>query len=247
MTDAATRPRLRRSTLDDLSGGRPIIVLAPHPDDESLGCGALLAAAFAGPGAHVVCVTDGAGSHPGSTLWPPARLAACRAAELEQAVAALGGTPRDITRLDLPDTGTLDLAQDYPRIAGRIAGLIRRLGAGALFATAETDPHCDHVATARIAALAAKRARVRLLSYPVWSRWAAPDFRDHLPHEVEHRFDAGPARAAKARAIAAHRSQMGPLVPDDPEGFVMTPETQAHFRSHPELFLLGPDHGLSHG
>ena len=45
--------------------GRPLLVLAPHPDDESLGCGALLAQAFAGAGAHVACLTDGAASHPG--------------------------------------------------------------------------------------------------------------------------------------------------------------------------------------
>ncbi len=48
------------------AGAAPIVVLAPHPDDESLGCGALLAAAFAGKGARVVCLTDGSGSHPGS-------------------------------------------------------------------------------------------------------------------------------------------------------------------------------------
>ena len=52
------------ASADALLGGRPLLVLAPHPDDESLGCGALLAHGLAGPGAHVACLTDGAASHP---------------------------------------------------------------------------------------------------------------------------------------------------------------------------------------
>ena len=49
------------------------------------------------------------------------------------------------------------------------------------------------------------------------------------------------AARAKGRAIAAHRSQMTRLIPDDPDGFVMDPATQAHFRDGDELFLLpGP-------
>ena len=71
--------------------GRPLLVLAPHPDDESLGCGALLAQAFAGVGAHVACLTDGAASHPGSRLVPPDQLAAIRRAEVLDAVAPLAG------------------------------------------------------------------------------------------------------------------------------------------------------------
>src|SRR5690606_16204888 len=46
---------------------RRITVIAPHPDDESLGCGGLIAALAAdGRAVQVVFVTDGAGSHPNS-------------------------------------------------------------------------------------------------------------------------------------------------------------------------------------
>jgi Uncharacterized proteins, LmbE homologs len=45
----------------DLLGGRPLAVLAPHPDDETLGCGALLFDAAAhGARCTVICVTDDA-------------------------------------------------------------------------------------------------------------------------------------------------------------------------------------------
>src|SRR5262245_24685447 len=51
-------------TLRDLVGHSPVLVLAPHPDDESLGCGGLIAACQAqGHPVHVLVLTDGAGSH----------------------------------------------------------------------------------------------------------------------------------------------------------------------------------------
>ncbi|WP_375257184.1 PIG-L deacetylase family protein [Citreimonas sp.] len=225
------------TTFAELTEGRPPVVLAPHPDDESLGCGAFLAAAFAGPGAHVVCMTDGAASHPGSRAWPRARLAALRASELDAAIAALGGASADVTRLDLPDAGMLRLTDRFPAIAEGVARIARRHGARVLVAPAPTDPHCDHEATAAIAVLAAAQAGLRLLFYPVWSAWHDPDYRTRLAHRAEHRFDAAPAREAKARAIAAHRSQLGQVVHDDPAGFVLPDAFVDSFRSDDEIFF----------
>lgn len=46
----------------DLPEG-PLVLVAPHPDDEVLGLGATLAARA--PGDTVICVSDGSASHPG--------------------------------------------------------------------------------------------------------------------------------------------------------------------------------------
>jgi LmbE family N-acetylglucosaminyl deacetylase len=71
--------RLPLRTLFQVLECRPFVVIAPHPDDESLACGGLLAlASCEGVRAAIVVVSDGAGSHPGSRAWPPARLAALR-------------------------------------------------------------------------------------------------------------------------------------------------------------------------
>jgi LmbE family N-acetylglucosaminyl deacetylase len=225
------------SSFEDLSEGRPVLVLSPHPDDEALGCGALLAAAFAGPGAHVVSMTDGGASHPNSCRWPPDAIAALRRRELDAALSALGGSRQAVTRLGLPDGGMLDLAHRFPEIARQIAKLAGALGIRSLFAPAETDPHCDHLATAQIARLAAADAGVRLLSYPIWSRWAAPDFRDHLPAHIEHRLDATGSRTAKCAAIAAHATQHGRIIADDPEGFVLPREFLRLFETGDEIFF----------
>src|SRR5580693_6225633 len=54
---------------------RPFVVVAPHPDDESLACGGLIAdACRQGGRGKVVIVSDGGGSHPNSRAYPPDRL-----------------------------------------------------------------------------------------------------------------------------------------------------------------------------
>ena len=77
--------------LEALTGDGPLLVLAPHPDDESLGCGGIIAEARArGHAVYVTVVTDGTASHPGSRTHTAARLQAVREKEVQAAVAELG-------------------------------------------------------------------------------------------------------------------------------------------------------------
>ncbi len=82
------------------------VVIAPHPDDESLGCGGLLAllAAF-GNSAHVLVMTDGSRSHPNSPSYPAARLAALREQETLAALEVLGLPASTARFLRYPDCG----------------------------------------------------------------------------------------------------------------------------------------------
>ncbi len=221
---------------ENLLGEVAMLVLAPHPDDESLGCGLLLAERwYRGLPTHVACLTDGAASHPGSRDWPGPRLAALRRDELSRAVRCLGGDPvRDITWLGHPDAGLHRLHAPGGDLARDLTRLVDSLGAGAVLTASSDDPHCDHVACAEAARrIAAQRPGLRLWSYAVWSRWhgwsggtEVAGLQLDLPHR----------RPAKRAAIHAHRSQMGLVVRDDPHGFAMPPGFADRSCAEAEIF-----------
>lgn len=220
-------------------GREKLVVLAPHPDDESLACGALLARAFAGAGAHVICLTDGSASHPGSRTWPPERLGALRRAELGQAVECLGGTARDLTWMGLPDAALYCV--DPQDTAARLERIIEWTGARHVFVPAREDHHEDHQATA-IFALTLRAARPEWLfhSYPVWFRWDDPHFVRAIGPYAPVFLPPGKHLACKRAAIAAHRSQMGQVVADDPSGFVLPTGFIDRFASEDEIFWRMP-------
>ena len=220
---AASAPRLSPMALLQ---GRPLVILAPHPDDETLGCGALLFdAAAQGTACHVICVTDGTRSHPGSRRWPAPVLAATREAELRAACAILAPAAK-VTCLGYPDCA----APEDRQAAGRVSALIEP--DALVLATWAHDPHIDHQQVAGLAmGIAAGRADIALAFYPVWGR-----FIDRVA-DVRLIDASNAALAAKRRALACHRSQMTGLIDDDPTGFVMTDGHQAHFLTHPEIIL----------
>lgn len=223
--------------LRTLTGGRPVMVLAPHPDDETFGCGAALAAAAAaGLPVIVVAVTDGTRSHPASRRWPPAMLAQLRLAELRAALRRLAGRTRHrIIELGFPDQGAPAGGAGMARACGRVVALARQARIGALWTTWDGDPHIDHRRTAAFAArVAAALPGVRFWRFPVWGRFTetAP-----VPSDRLYRFDGTGFRQAKRAAIRCYRSQVTRLIADDPDGFVMAPETCRHFLQTPELFI----------
>jgi LmbE family N-acetylglucosaminyl deacetylase len=80
------------------------LVIAPHPDDESIGCGGLIALLRRRNAKVWVCIaTDGAGSHPNSPSVPPRQLAAIRGREAIAALGILGVKRRCVLFANLPD------------------------------------------------------------------------------------------------------------------------------------------------
>lgn len=95
--------------ISELAGSGDVLVLAPHPDDESLAMGGAIAAASAiGRRIHVAVVTDGARSHPNSECHPPARPRALRRREVWQAVAILTEGSGVVHWLGYPDMAAPD-------------------------------------------------------------------------------------------------------------------------------------------
>ncbi len=218
-----------------------VLVLAPHPDDESLGCGGLLAAqATRG---LVIVVSDGSGSHPGSKRFPPQRLAELRAVEAGQALACLGLDAGALTLLGLPDRAVPHPGE--PGFAGAvdtIVGLARRHAVSTILASWRLDPHTDHQATYGMARAAQRELGqgVRLLEYPIWGWGLPPATPIALGPPQGFRLDIGPFLERKKAAIQAHRSQVSGLIDDDPEGFRLDPQTLARFERPFEIYLDMP-------
>ncbi len=205
--------------VETMLGGKRPVILAPHPDDESIGCGGLIAAACAvGLVPAVVIMTDGAASHPGSAAFPPARLAALRETEATAAVARLGLPASHLFFLRYPDTG---LAAAGAAAVEKVLEIAAMKGSGLIIAPWAGDPHCDHEAAAAIGVAAAARLQVPLLSYPVWGWLRQGAALVDEPSTGGWRLDVSAHQAAKAAAVAAHRSQHHGLISDSPNGFFL--------------------------
>jgi len=223
--------------LEAVTAGPPL-VLAPHPDDESLGCGGLIAASVAaGTPALVAILTDGTGSHPHSRRFPPSALRDLRETEAREAAAALGLPADRIEFLRLRDTAAPSAGTDFEHAVERVAELARRRGCTTLCTTWQHDPHGDHAAAHAIGVAAAARAGVRLWVYPVWGWALAEDA--WLPDAPMRgvRLDIAASLPAKRAAIAAHASQHGQVIDDDPDGFILPADLLALFDQPFEVFL----------
>ncbi|WP_185965212.1 PIG-L deacetylase family protein [Glacieibacterium frigidum] len=202
------------------AAGRRLVVIAPHPDDETLGCGRLIAHAMRrGTEVAVIVLTDGDASHPRSKRWPPAALGRLRIAELKRSMARLGASNAPLRRLGWSDSQVLEHGK-----AIQLSRHLVALKAGVVLVTSDADHHPDHKAAFTLASLATCRLGLPLIRYAVWSR---------ADRAVRV---AGRYRAVKRWAIAAHRSQVGGYIADDPAGFRLSSTAMANLVGGREQF-----------
>ncbi len=210
-----------------------LVVVAAHPDDESLGAGGLIAAAHeAGLAVYVVLLTAGEASHPDSPTVTRHELATRRLAEAERALAVLTpGSP--LVFLGASD-GAVSEVED--QITTSLVDLIGDGRHTLLVAPWRHDGHPDHEAAGRAAATAARRTGARLAEYPIWM-WHARD-PEEAPWAHMRRFElAGDLFHRKQEAIRTHTSQVEPLS-DLPRDEVLLPDrVLAHFDSPVEHFV----------
>jgi len=179
------------------------LVIAPHPDDETLGAGALIhQTAREKRLAGIAYLTDGSGSHPASA---GRGLIITRKREAALALRRLAGEPVETLHLDWRDASPSHPGNVlFDRTCRRLVALCAAQRVDAIAVTARHEPHCDHAAAARLAYAVrdASRRPLRIAEYIVWGERPLPRGSTLL------RTQPMPA-GLRRRALAAHRSQIG--------------------------------------
>jgi len=196
----------------------PCIVFAPHQDDETLGCGALIARKRnEGLPVHVVFITDGSASHNRHPVITAAEVGTLRHREALAALAILGVESCAIHFLDEAD-GTLNnlTAARQAGLVSQLAALLVRIHPGEIFLPCSPDGSSEHDAAFGFVCAALVQARVRpdIWQYPVWSWWNPSLLIERMifnhGHCVQPTEDY---QLIKTRALSRYRSQVEPTPP----------------------------------
>lgn len=191
---------------DVVGGSRTIHIVAPHPDDEILGCGGIIRQlARQRRTVRIWAVTDGEASHAGSARWTTSTLALTRTRESERALSYLGANIVR-KRLAIPDG---DIARHEDDLAVSLARSLTH--DDTVLAPWRLDGHPDHEAAARASQRASSEQGCRFLEVPIWGwHWADPG-RGDFPWDRAVRIHLSRGdMCAKARAIQVFRSQLEP-------------------------------------
>jgi len=176
----------------------PVVIISPHPDDETLGAGGFIASRSSqGVDITVIAVTDGENAYPNSP-----GLGNARRNEQEQALECLGVPQAKILRLGLPDSS---VEAHEPELIERLSRLVPENTY--LVAPWSGDFHPDHQSCGRAAEEVARQNGADLISYFFWT-WhlGGPNL---LAGMNLYRLPLGEEQLRiKGRALAEHRSQL---------------------------------------
>jgi LmbE family N-acetylglucosaminyl deacetylase len=234
--------RTRELPLDAIAGQSPAstsaLVLAPHFDDEVLGCGGtMVRMRKMGIDVHVWFLTDGATSH--DRILPPAEVTAIRQAEAWRATALLGVPADNVTMWGYPDSRLSEaVGPASDALAERYENLRPRL----VFAPYRHDGPADHESCTAIGRRLAEQAGgpVTFLEYPVWAwnQWpwsriplrgrtemplrAVASFSDNIRifKDWNAHVSIGSCKHLKIKALDEYKSQMTRLVPTEQWGIL---------------------------
>ena len=188
---------------------KPLLIIAPHPDDETLGAGGLIAGhRLRGLDVLVAAVTDGEKAFPEAI-----QLAAARRLEQTEALTQLGVAEKNIKRLGLPDGVVADHEQ---KLFKQLLPLVTERSL--VVAPWRGDYHSDHGACGRVAELLVRECGATLASYFFWT-WhlGTPDvIQDLKLHSI---LLTPELLQTKTEALRFHNSQLGskwgePILPE---------------------------------
>ncbi len=211
-----------------------LVVVAAHPDDETLGAGGLIAmAALKGVDIDIVVLTRGEGSHPLSTTHGRDAMTGLRRQEILGAVDVLAPAA-SIHLHSLPDGA---LAEHRGEVTDLLAQAVRSVDCETwLVAPWRHDRHADHEAAGAAAAVVANRSGAHLLEYPIWFwHWGSPGEPPSMDRPLRLDLTVA-ALAAKTAAIDRYASQLRPLSDRPGDEAVVAPRFREHFERPFEIY-----------
>lgn len=215
----------------------PIVVLAPHPDDESLGCGGLIATRAAeGRRVVVIVVTDGRAllRRFGIDRDPSElEVSVMRKEETRRSVRILTRGRGEVVFLDYPNEGLVAQQADATR---RLTAMLTDLRPAELYVTSPFDGHAEHVATNTIAkeACAASGACRSVFEFIITLK-RGTDLASVPRRQVS--VDVSAQAALEREALAQFRSHLDVISPKLPTPFE---KTYDRYLTPREPFLVAP-------
>lgn len=170
----------------------PVLVVAPHPDDETIGCGGVLALhRRQGDPVHVVVVTDG-GAGDSEGRYPRDGYVERRRDECRAAATTLDLAPPEF--LDFPDQG---IARGSA-VGRALSSVIDRVAPATIYHPPASEMHPDHhVVGAETVEVAARRPGCRTFAYEVW-----------VAVVPTHVIDVSAVWSVKQAALACYETQL---------------------------------------
>lgn len=223
-----------------VTGFGTTLIVAPHADDESLGCGGIISLAKKyGQTVYILLLSDGTLSHPNSKDFPKDKLRETRENELVEAASLLGVQAEQIIFCRYQDRNVPGKSSEgFDDAVANMSKMLGILKPQSIFVPWRRDPHPDHRAAFDLIN-AAETEQAKIYEYPIWLQELgnsddAPTSDEVMPFRV----NIESVLDKKLKAIAAHRSQTTDLISDDPEGFRLSEEMLASFNVPYETFYI---------
>jgi len=223
-----------------VTGFGTTLIVAPHADDESLGCGGVIALLRKyGKTVYVLLLTDGTMSHPNSRTYPKEKLRDLREKELIEACTILNVPEDHIIFGRYPDRNVPSAGDE--RFGGIIKSISKMIGAirpQSIFVPYRRDPHPDHRAAFQLIA-AAETLNAKIYEYPIWlQELGQPEDAPANSESMPFRLNISSVLSQKQEAVSQHRSQITDLISDDPNGFRLSEKMLNQFNVPYETFYI---------
>ncbi|MDF5727277.1 MAG: PIG-L family deacetylase [Rhizonema sp. PD38] len=188
------------------------MVISPHQDDETLGCGGLIALKRSlGVPVEVVFLTDGRYGRPN---WiTPEMIVDVRQQEAVKALSILGVASSETHFLEQTDNSLQDLSDDQRQyIIDRLVQRLLSFMPEEIYVPHRKDIHSDHEATYQLVqeAIAASGIDIELLQYPIWMFWQNPLSFSLKSDDITdaYRLKIDSVKDKKKQAIETYQSQL---------------------------------------